>query len=410
MSVARLSADDAAEGAAAGSPASRALRALTLFGDSDLQEIVNLVRSICEVRYVGVAILDGDLFHLRVTTGLDPFVCGSEESLCVHTMDTPDTVVVPDAREDERFRGSPYVDGRRLAVRFYASAPLYGPDDLMVGRLCVLHDEPHTLDDLQVQTISTLAANASQVIQLRIRQAEDEQHRAEHLAASEEVLRVAAQISHDLRVPLTALTTSLEMLHEAEPEGIDPIRRRVFGSARRSAQRMALMVEGILRLNDVDRSLTFRDTDLEQVARQVITDSDPMLEQAGASVTIGSLPTVYADGDQMYSLLLNLVSNAIKFVRPGVSPVIDLSAVRTRDGWRISVTDNGAGIPADKRLEVFSMFSRLNSSVEGHGIGLATVARIVQVHGGRVGVQDAPVHGTEIWFELPDHHETSMEM
>ena len=398
MSVSRLSADGAAEG----SPASRALRALTVFGDADLQEIVNLVRSICEVRYVAVAILDGDIFNLRVTTGMAPFVCGSDESLCVHTMGHPETIVVPDAREDERFRSSPYVDGRRLAVRFYASAPHFGPDGMTVGRLCVLHDEPHTLDDLQEQTISTLAANASQVIQLRIRQAEDEQHRAEHLAASEEVLRVAAQISHDLRVPLTALTTSLEMLHEAEPEGIDPIRRRVFGSARRSAQRMALMVEGILRLNDVDRSLTFRETDLKQVARQVVSDSEVMLEQAGASITIGPLPTVYADGDQMYSLLLNLLSNAIKFVRPGVPPVIDLSAVRTRESWRISVTDNGTGIPAEKRVEVFSMFSRLSSSVEGHGIGLATVARIVQVHGGRVGVLDAPGHGAEIWFELPD--------
>ena len=320
-------------------------------------------------------------------------------------MGNPETVVIPDARLDERFRDSPFVDGRRLAVRFYASAPLYGPDDETVGRLCVLHDEPRVLDDLQVQTLTTLAANASQVIQLRILQAEDEQHRAEHLAASEEVLRVAAQISHDLRVPLTALTTSLEMLHEAEPDGVDPIRRRVFASARRSAQRMARMVEGILRLNDVDRSVTFRDTDLKAVARQVVGDSGAILEQSGASVMIGPLPTLYADRDQMYSLLLNLLTNAVKFARPGVPPVIDLGAVRTRDGWRISVTDNGTGIPTEKRGEVFSMFSRLNTSVEGHGIGLATVARIVQVHGGRVGVRDAEEHGTEVWFELPEHRE-----
>lgn len=398
MSVAPLGADGAAEG----SPAARALSALTVFGDSDLQEIVNLVRSICDVQYVGVAILDGDIFNLRVTAGIAPFVGSVEESLCAHTAEHSETIVVHDARDDERFRNSPYVDGRRLAVRYFASAPLHGPDDTMVGRLCVLDDKPRVLDDVQVQTISTLAANASQVIQLRIRQAEDEQHRAEHLAASEEVLRVAAQISHDLRVPLTSLTTSLDMLHEAEPDDIDPIRRRVFASARRSAQRMARMVEGILRLNDVDRSITFRDSDLKRVARQVVADSEAMLEQAGASVTIGPLPTVYADGDQMYSLLLNLLTNAVKFTRPGVAPVVDISAARSSDGWRISVTDNGTGVPAAKRAEVFSMFSRLNSSVEGHGIGLATVARIVHVHGGRVGIRDAPEQGTEVWFELPD--------
>lgn len=394
--------DSGADEPAPGSAAARALTALATYGDADLQEIVNLVRAICDVDQAAVSIHDGGKFHMPVTAGMEPFVCAAEESLCLHTMSDQDTVLVADASLDARFRGSPYVDGQILATRFYASAPLWGPDDVMLGRLCVLDGEPRTLDDLQAQALDTLAANASQVIQFRIRQAEDERHRAEHVAASEEVLRVAAQISHDLRVPLTALSTALDMLDEAEPPGVDAVRRRIFTTARRSAQRMSKMIEEIMHLHEVDRAVSFREVDLAAVARQVVDECDGTLHAAGASVTVGAMPTVYADGDLMYSLLLNLVTNAVKFARPGVPPVIVVSARRVDDGWRLSVVDNGIGIPAERRSEVFAMFSRLSSAVAGHGIGLATVARIADVHGGTVGVASPPGPGTEIWVHLPD--------
>lgn len=382
--------------------ASRALEALSRSGDSDLQEIVNLVHSICEVESAAISILHGDEYHLIVTAGIDPLVCSADDTLCVNTMDCHFGVFVEDASRDERFRTSPYVDGTYLALRFYASAPIYAPSGDMVGRLCLFDHRSKVLNALQEQTLTTLAANVSGVLELRMRQQEEAHQRAETMAASEEVLRVAAQISHDMRIPLTALTTSLDMLHESHPADIDPVRLRVFNSARRSAQRMSRMVEGILRLNDVERSIHLSKVDLSKVAHQVVADAGAELQQARASVKVEHLPTVRADAGQMYSLLLNLVTNSVKFARPGVPPVIRFTSQRTKNGWRISVLDNGSGIPAEKRAEVFSMFSRLDTSVEGHGIGLATVARIVGAHGGQVGAKDAPDHGTEIWFELPD--------
>ena len=80
---------------------------------------------------------------------------------------------------------------------------------------------------------------------------------------------------------------------------------------------------------------------------------------------------------------------------------VQISARRVVDGWRISVRDNGVGLPENSGLDVFSLFYRGTSDVTGHGIGLATVAGIVAQRGGRVGV--APVEtGAEIWFELPE--------
>ncbi len=104
----------------------------------------------------------------------------------------------------------------------------------------------------------------------------------------------------------------------------------------------------------------------------------------------------------MYSVLQNPVNNSLKFARPGIPALVRIAARRAHGGWRIWVRDNGVGIPEHRRVDVFSLFSRVETEVPGHGIGLATVARIVGAHGGRVGAESVPGAGTEIWFELPD--------
>ena len=103
----------------------------------------------------------------------------------------------------------------------------------------------------------------------------------------------------------------------------------------------------------------------------------------------------------MYSVLQNLLSNAVKFTRPGIRPWVSISSSRIPYGWRVTVADNGIGIPAEHRMDVFTLFSRVDSDLDGHGIGLDTVARTVHNLGGRVGADEATGGGAEVWFELP---------
>jgi signal transduction histidine kinase len=103
----------------------------------------------------------------------------------------------------------------------------------------------------------------------------------------------------------------------------------------------------------------------------------------------------------LYSVVLNLMTNALKFVRPGVPPRIEVTSARTHDGWLVAVSDNGTGIPAERRESIFELFARTDETVAGHGIGLATTRRLVQVHGGRVGAEESPLGGASVWFELP---------
>jgi len=137
------------------------------------------------------------------------------------------------------------------------------------------------------------------------------------------------------------------------------------------------------------------------VANQLADDASQLLVLADAQLDIGWLPVVRADPDAMYSVLQNLLTNAVKFTRPGVGPRLSISSSRVRTGWRISMTDNGIGIPAQRRADVFSPFTRANADAEGHGIGLGRVARIVYSMGGRVGAEEVSGGGADVWFELP---------
>lgn len=130
-------------------------------------------------------------------------------------------------------------------------------------------------------------------------------------------------------------------------------------------------------------------------------DLAPALRGVGAEVWVDDLPVICADPGQLYSVVLNLLSNAVKFARPSVPPRVTVRAQTLPDRWRVEVADNGVGIPADRRGEVFELFARFEEAVDGHGIGLPTALRIVEAHGGRIGITEGRTVGTEVWFELP---------
>lgn len=339
--------------------------ALAGSADSDVQEIVDLLHNVCQVRTAAVGVLEGTSLRYVVSAGASPLESDAAD---------------------------------------IASAPIVSPGGVTVGRLCLLDDDVQELAPVQLQALATLADSVSSILDLRLRKraSAEAAEAAAAKGAHDEVVSVASQVSHDLRAPLTALGTSLALLDESTPEDETPLRRGLLASARRSATRMSGLVDGLLRLNDTQRGLDLAPVDLYDAAQQVLTDLESTLSEAEAQVTLGPLPVVRADADLVSVCLLNLVSNAVKFARPGHPPEIVVAARRTSGRIRVTVRDNGIGIAPEDRTRVFALFSRLTQTA-GHGIGLTTVARVAEAHGGRAGVDDTPTGvGTDIWFEIPD--------
>jgi len=373
----------------------QALHVLGATGDSDLQEIVDLAAEICNAEWSAIAVLTGQDYHLLVTHGIEPMVCPQSDSLCQHMMAIHRTVAVEDATADERYAHSPYVTGKLLNLRFYASAPIYAPDGEMVGRLVVCDPGTYRMTSLQQRALARLAESVTAVIELRLRREQDGRR------DEEEMSRIAAEIGHDMQVPLASIVGNVELLHEELGHHEDPAVSLMLARTERAAHRLLRMVEGILHFNEIGREKPTETVDLHAVTDQVLASLGPQLEEARAEVTLGPLPTITGSVDELYSLMQNLLSNAVKFARPHVPLEVHVRAEEIPEGWRVVVADNGVGVPEPMRQRVFSMFSRVNSRVEGHGIGLATVRRIVRSHGGRVGIDESPDGGARVWFEIP---------
>lgn len=369
-------------------------RVLTEPVGRDLQALVDLVAQACAVPKAAINIITRNQQHQIVATaGIEPSVCARSDSMCAAVIAERGAVVVPDASVDERFRTNPFVTGIIGDVRFYASAPLVTPDGVHLGRLCLFDEESRVLTPEQQTSLRTVADQVMDVLELRLRTRELE--RANHHLAL-----FAGQVSHDLRSPLTAILANVELLETEPAVATDDDLGSVVRAVSEAGRRMNRMIEEMLDFAVRGGQLSLVETPLEHVFTLALADLEPVVRQGGATVTVEALPTLPVDADMLYSVVLNLLTNALKFTRPGVPAQVTVTAEQHGDVWRVLVSDNGRGIEPARRREVWDLFDR-GDDPGSHGIGLATTRRLVQAHGGRVGVADSPAGGATVWFELP---------
>lgn len=373
----------------------------------ELQALVELVAQTCDVPTAAINIVTRDRQHQIATAGFDPSVCSRDDSMCALVLGEDGPVVVPDASADPRFARNAFVNGDIGRVRFYASAPLVTPEGTMLGRLCVFDDIARELSPRQQDALTTLAAQIMDVLELRYRTRALEESLREltevrdALRRSNEHLTLfAGQVSHDLRTPLTAILVNAEVL-AGEPVIRDNADATEMVKAVQTAgHRMDAMIEEMLTFALEGGRLQVVETDLRRVVDLVLSDIAPMLKRDRADVRVGDLPRVMGDHDLLYSVVLNLLTNAVKFARPGTAPTVSITADRRSEHWRVRVTDDGIGVPAVRRESMFALFARGGEGV-GHGIGLATARRIVEAHGGSIGMDSPDGGGTSVWFDLP---------
>lgn len=374
----------------------------------DLQALVDLAAQILGTPMAAINLLTTTEQHMVATSGIDPSVCAREDSMCAVVATEPAPVVVADATTDPRFASNPFVTGRLDEFRFYASAALMTPDGVPIGRLCVFDRQPRELDQHQRDTLEILAGRVMDILELRLRSRQLESSLAELTAVRDELQRsnhalsrFAQQVSHDLRTPLTGILVNAEMLAADDVVQSDAGLRAVVDDIVLSGRRMDDLIGQVLSYGLEGGQLSLTEVSLDRVFRRALDDMASFVEQNRAVVRIDPLPTITCDVDLIYSAALNLLTNAVKFARPGVPPQVCVSAEILGDRVRVRVEDNGIGVPADQVADVFELYSRGSTNTPGHGIGLATTKRLVEAHGGRVGIEASQGPGTTVWFELP---------
>ncbi|GAB4174702.1 MAG: ATP-binding protein [Coleofasciculaceae cyanobacterium] len=247
---------------------------------------------------------------------------------------------------------------------------------------------------------------------------EQETRQCQELAYSNAELEQFAHVaSHDLQEPLRKIMSFGDRLKDKYSEiltaqGCDYLERM-----QKAAERMQSLIEDLLTLSRITtKAQPFVSVDLARVTREVLSDLEVRIEQTGATVEVGELPTLEADPLQMRQLLQNLISNALKFHQKTEPPKIGIYSQLlngeeqqpTRSSrrpmlYQILVQDNGIGFDEKYLSNIFSAFQRLHSrsEYEGTGMGLAICRKIVERHNGSITAKSSPGQGSTFIVTLP---------
>lgn len=282
---------------------------------------------------------------------------------------------------------------------------------------------------LETQVSEVTKANEQLADEIVERQRTEEELRAltANLARSNAELEEFASIaSHDLQEPLRKVRAFGDRLREGARDGLEAKHQDYLDRMLNAAGRMEALINDLLTYSRVTtKAVPFVPVDLREVTEQVVSDLEVAVEQAGGCVEVGELPTIDAEPTQMRQLIQNLISNSLKFSKPGEPPVIKIrgrvlnnvadnganKSAEKYDGCEmleLTVEDNGIGFDEKYLDRIFRVFQRLHSRREfaGTGIGLAVCQKILDRHHGTITARSAPGQGAKFIMTLPIHQET----
>jgi len=220
-------------------------------------------------------------------------------------------------------------------------------------------------------------------------------------------------VSHELRTPLTSIRGALALVLGKAADNLSPKARQLLETASRNSERLTLLINDILDLERIESGrleFSFAPMDLVQAARQAIASNEGYAARHNVGLALGTAPEaapITGDELRLAQVFANLVSNAIKYSPPESCVTLDI----TRQGhqWRVSVSDQGGGIPEAFRPRIFQRFAQADASDTrakgGTGLGLSITKAIVERHDGHIDYISSP-SGTTFFFTLPLSAET----
>lgn len=220
-------------------------------------------------------------------------------------------------------------------------------------------------------------------------------------------------VSHDLRAPLRAIEGFSAMLLAEHKSQMDEEGQRYLTVIRRGVQRVAKLIDDLLDYSFLFRqSLVREPVDIGALAQMVFNELKATEPTRNIRLLVGDMPPALCDRDMIRQVLVHLLSNAIRFTAPHAEALIEVSGVEEKTEVIYMVKDNGVGFDMQYVHKLFGVFQRLHGvdEFEGTGIGLATVKRIIDIHGGRVWAEGKVGEGAVIHFTIPkleDGHDRS---
>ena len=285
-------------------------------------------------------------------------------------------------------------------------APKLGEDELgaltdafnqMLGRIADQKDE------LQRHAADLERRVEERTHELQERNESLRRNAAELLAANTELDAFAYSVSHDLRAPLRSIDGFSQVLLEDYAAQLDEAGRESLHRVRAASQRMGTLIDDLLKLARVTRAeMRTEDVDLSGMARDIASELQRAAPERQVEFAIAAGLKARGDARLLRVALDNLLRNSWKYTAKQPGPRVEFGSVEANGGQAFMVRDNGAGFDMKYADKLFGVFQRLHSAAEfeGTGVGLATVRRIINRHGGRIWAEGAVDQGATFYFTL----------
>ena len=394
----------------------RLVRAVTdLAAARDITAIVNIVRHAARE----LVNADGATFVLRDREqcyyvdedAIEPLWRGMRFPLeaCISgwAMLNKKQVVIPDIYVDPRIPHEAY---RPTFVQSLTMTPIRSSEP--VGSIGTYWADSHVATPAEAEVLQALAdstAVALESVRVLHHLEEAVAERTSELETSKADLAAFAQVAaHDLKSPLSTIAGNAELITLLDGPRLSEDGTRALETVTRTALRMGGLVDAVLAYSTAaNTEIDGAEFDVHDLVTDVLSDLGALIEERAAVVEVGDLPLAFGSADLLARVLQNLVSNALQYGDPDV-PVVRIEGTQTRSTVRISVSDNGAGVPVHERGQIFDMLTRgsAGARAKGSGIGLAFARRVALRHGGSLVLGDAAGGGARFTLVLPVRYVT----
>ncbi len=378
-------------------------------------KIIRIAADVCEVDISVIALIGEERQYFLSRNNMEPRETPRAIAFCAHAILEPDELFeIENATEDPRFRDNPLVTGE-IGVRFYAACPLTTADGLAIGGLCLIGKKPKSLNNVQRDTLRRLGDVIMNLFETRKAQMQSAQEILEAKRAADAQNQAKtlflSSMSHELRTPLNAVIGYSDFL---ETEAFGPLGHKKYkqyaSAIKASGDHLYALIDDILDVSrlemgglELDDLVIYMDEQLES-CREII---ESQLQKADVALAIGiaiDKPTLKGDPVRFRQVVLNLLSNALKFTpeKGRISVSVFLS-----DDNRIimRVADTGIGIAPENLAKVMEPFQQVRENPHlahmGSGLGLPLSKGLVELHGGTFDLESTVGEGTTVTITFP---------
>ncbi|GBF38993.1 hybrid sensor histidine kinase/response regulator [Leptospira johnsonii] len=372
--------------------------------------IVKAASLICGTPIALISLIDSERQWFKARMGLNDQETPRQDSFCQFALSENKTLIVEDAQLDPRFKQNPFVLND-LNIRFYAGAPLRTPDGYVLGTLCVLDTQPKKVSEAEIQALEALANSVVSFMELDAKSQSLIQLQAVALELQKAKEQFFINMNHELRTPVHGILGMVDLLHQTNNS---ELQREYLDSLTESSEHLIRLINDVIDFSKAESGslhFSFKEFDMISLLEKYSEEaSDKAFKKGLAFKTI--LPPareridVKSDSIRVRQVLVNLVSNALKFTeKGGITVELELGHETETDvTLSLSVKDTGIGIEAKRIPTLFEAFSQTDLSTSrkygGTGLGLSICKRICEALDWNIFVESETGKGSRFVLEM----------